>query len=847
MSEVFRKVASGISFSKGRPVLDIWSRDKDNKRRCIKVYDLPCYFYVPEDEYIEEEDMKQSVLKVVSGYKSLYGQALKKVVVKKISEVRRLGRLYHGFESDVKWDKKALLDLKITDMFVLEGSKVFSLDERFNILNDVDDESSTIVYSDTDKEIVKDALKQKDNLLSLSPDTGNSSFEVRHCIFDIEVVVDNREQLSTYEGKIVCVVMYDSYTGEYFKFKLETTERDLIIAVLEKFRDLSPDLISGWSVEFDMSWIIERANAYDIDLSLYFEGGGTFISYYTDHEGNSKKHIYLGGRTLVDGMELYKKKTMTTEKLSSYNLKTVAHVEGLDDWEDFGAQVKEMWAKESDKVVDYCKIDVERTMQILVKKDLLGGAETICKFYGCGFDDVTVNSRVIDCMGFLLKGNRILPNIIRGREKPKIKGATVLETKSGIHKNVGIFDAKSLYPSIIKGLNISPECLRSGEEYKTGAFKGNVITVKINEVEMYLLKKEVKMGLMTEVIIEMQKLRETIRENRQKAVEAGDKEKFALLNNEEKVTKGVLASVYGVMGFNGFRLYNEDCANIITMIARGTVDSIKNNIESEEAHVLYGDTDSVFIKCTDIAAGIRTRDKINVIVYDYVKSLNVEGSVITVSFEKFFKWIMFTKKIAPKRKSKLWKVDKGSAKKKYIGFISHVESTDGEMKEVNELYYRGFELRRSDSATVLKDVMRQFFYLMEDGDYTKPIEWLREVKKKFNSGAYTMDYVSMPRSVNNEEAKGPWPDGLRYSKEHLKFEFESETMPRLIYVKDQRTWPKTKVLCYQPGHVIPEAFKIDYDTMFNKIIKAKFEPIIESLGLFWDTELNNQGTIDTWC
>ena len=140
--------------------------------------------------------------------------------------------------------------------------------------------------------------------------------------------------------------------------------------------------------------------------------------------------------------------------------------------------------------------------------------------------------------------------------------------------------------------------------------------------------------------------------------------------------------------------------------------------------------------------------------------------------------------------------------------------------------------------------MRKFFNLMEDGDYKLAVNYLRDVKDAFHS--YTMDYVSMPRSVNVEDAKGPWADGLRYAKTNLKFEFEPETMPKLIYVKNQFKYPKTKVICYQDGHVIPFEFEIDYDTMFDKIIKAKFEPILESLGMFWDTEINSQLTLDAW-
>ena len=594
-----------------------------------------------------------------------------------------------------------------------------------------------------------------------------------------------------------------------------------------------------------MGRIISKATDYDLDLSMYFEGGQTMVSGYTNSLGKYVETFYIGGRSLVDGMELYKKKTMTTEKLASYSLKTVSVVEGFPEYEDLGYKVKEIWEKDPDMIVNYCKKDVEATVHIMNKKDLLNGAHTICKFYGCSFNEVTTNSLVIESMVFLVKKNRILPNIVRGREKANIVGAKVLKTMSGLHKNIGIMDAASLYPSLIQGLNISPECVRSGSEYKDGTYKDTVISVNISDVEIYMLKKNIKLGIMTEVIIEMRKLREVIRSKRTQATKDGDHITFALANNEEKVAKGVLASVYGVMGFSEFRLFNSDCANMITAVARGMIQELIDHMDIPDCKIIYGDTDSVFVKLPNVEIGWDVVDQMNEINYQYIKRLGIDERVIQMNYEKFFRWIMFTKRASPKLKSKIYKKDKGAAKKKYIGFISHVESGPREMKEVNDMYYKGFELRRSDSAPVLKQVMRVFFELMENGDYMKSIIYLKDIKRLFHS--YSNDEIAMPRSVNVLDANDPWANGLRYSKEHLGFQFDDDTMPKLLYVKSQNQYPNTNVLCYQDIHKIPECFKIDYDTMYDKLIKKKFEPIVESLGLFWDTAINNQSTLEPFC
>jgi len=849
---IYRKVGSGISWSQGRPILDIFCRDQDNARHTIKVAGLPIYFYVDEKEQFEQEDMK-SVLKMTHGYSSLYGKPVQKVFVKKISEMKRLGKLYNGYESDMRWDKKCLLDLKVTDMFAYENGKVHTLDTRFNALKEIElvamdggASTSSIVASPMDKEIVSSSLDELRISNTHKPHVGNTSFEVRHCTFDIEVIVASKEQLRTREGKIICVCLHDSYTGKVTELRVPdgATDRHLVIQVLEYFRDHDFDLISGWNVEFDMGWILSKANDYDLDLTVYFQGGQTMISKYTDFEGKYREKFYIGGRTLIDSMELYKKKTMTTEKLASYSLKAVNLVEGGDEYEDFGARVKEMWDKDPDTVVKYCTLDVLATVNIINRKDLMGGALTICKFFGCSFNEVSTNSLVIESMMFLMKKNRVLPNIVRGREKGDLVGAKVLKSTYGLHKNVAILDAGSLYPSIIQGLNVSAECVRSGVEYTEGAFKGTVINVDVTGNNVMLLKKDVKLGLMTEVIIEMRKLREVIRSKRMQCTRDGDDEGAKLANNEEKVAKGVLASVYGVMAFPGFRLYSLECASVITAVARGMVKTIVDDFKAEGCEVIYGDTDSVFIKIPNAQYGFEVMDAVNELTYQYIKKIGVDEHVINMNYEKFFRWVMFNKKASGKLKSRIYKKDTGTAKKKYIGYISHVQDGERSLKEVNDMYYKGFELRRSDSAKVLKVVMKKFFELMIDGDFMKSIRYLKEVKNEFP--IYGKDYIAMPRSVNVEDANDPWANGKRYSIEKLGFEFDEDTMPKLLYVKPNYVMPKTDVICYQDGHDIPTSFEIDYDVMYDKLIKKKFEPIVESLGLFWDTSINSQSTLDAF-
>ena len=841
---MYKKLGTGISFNKGRPVLNIYARDEKNEKVTVPVENLPIYFYVKDDVHIEDEDMKK-VIRTSSGYVSIYGDMLKKVFVRKISDMRKLSRIYHGFEGDINWDKKMCLDLKITDYFYYEDKKVYSLDKRF-LGSEVHKSGDVEVSS----EVEVTGLMDNDKLVGLANEAEAVDFKFRHCCVDIEVIVEDKEKLRTYDGEIVCAVIYDNFEDKYHCLRSNDVggERQLIKDIWQVIKEKKFDIITGWNVEFDVKWLIKRAEFYGIDLSEYNRAGDINIFSYTNKAGVFIEDIKIPGIAIMDGQELYIKQTATTEKRASYSLKAIAVAEKFPEWEDFGSKIKTAWAENPDQVVEYCRIDVERTYQIIEKKGLLKNAVTLCSITGANLDESMWNSKVIDSMLFLYKGNRILPNIVYRTEEKNIEGARVIKSIKGVHHNVGIFDAASLYPSIITGLNISGETLvKTGEA--PSLYKDDYYHVKVNvngeDRKFSYVKPEYKVGLLPEIVTELRKLRERIRADRMKATEAGNTDLYKQLNDEEKVTKGLLASVYGVTGFSSFRLYNEDCANTITGVARGVVIETLDKLQSDEFNIIYGDTDSVFIQMSDYKKGFEAMDKINKIMLDYVNGFGVKERVISMNYEKFFDWVMFSQEPSVKLKSKIRRKEGQATKKKYIGYISYVQSGPRDMKATKELYYKGFELRRSDASPALKRVMKEFFTRMENGDYKASADYLKEVKSEFST--YSMNDIAMPRSVNKIEAKGPHPDGVRYAQQHLGFEFRDDELPKLIYVKRQSKYPKTDVICYQEQHRIPDEFEIDYDVMFDKLIKKKFEPILEALNLHWDTAVSNQGTLDTWC
>ncbi|MFW5891333.1 MAG: DNA polymerase domain-containing protein, partial [bacterium] len=94
------------------------------------------------------------------------------------------------------------------------------------------------------------------------------------------------------------------------------------------------------------------------------------------------------------------------------------------------------------------------------------------------------------------------------------------------------------------------------------------------------------------------------------------------MNNEQKVVKFITNSIYGVLGFPSFRLFNRDIARAITKIGRNVTIETADICERNGFKVVYGDTDSVMIKLRNL----NKSDAINYLeenYYDHLEDPNI--------------------------------------------------------------------------------------------------------------------------------------------------------------------------------------------------------------------------------
>ena len=180
------------------------------------------------------------------------------------------------------------------------------------------------------------------------------------------------------------------------------------------------------------------------------------------------------------------------------------------------------------------------------------------------------------------KGKTATKAIIKGK---KYKGAIVVEPVPGVHFNVAVMDFPSLYPSIIKVWNLGYQSIRCPHP----ECHNNIIPdtphwvcTKKRALESLLI------GSLRDLRVRWYKPR-----SKDKTLPAESRNWYKVIQGAVKV---ILNASYGVFGAESFDLYCPPVAEATAAIGRHSITQIINKAKDLNIQVLYGDTDSVFLK-----------------------------------------------------------------------------------------------------------------------------------------------------------------------------------------------------------------------------------------------------------
>jgi DNA polymerase elongation subunit (family B) len=237
-----------------------------------------------------------------------------------------------------------------------------------------------------------------------------------------------------------------------FDFKCFKSEYDMLYTFMAKFvRNFS--MMSGWNViKFDWTYLVNRARKIGIDP--------TISSPVDTLTGQDELPSHVG---VMDYLDLYAKWDRTVDIKEDLKLDTVgAAVLGIKKVK-YDGTLQDMYEKEYPKYIFYNAVDTAMVQLIHERLKTIEIALTIAHLSQVNVlkagSPVAVTEALL-CRALLqndmviAKDPQQLP-----RKAEKYEGAFVKDPAVGMHYAVACFDFASLYPSIMRQMNVSPESL----------------------------------------------------------------------------------------------------------------------------------------------------------------------------------------------------------------------------------------------------------------------------------------------------------------------------------------------------------------------------------------------------
>ena len=238
-------------------------------------------------------------------------------------------------------------------------------------------------------------------------------------------------------------------------------EADMLKAFLDIIEDA--DVISGWNSEgYDMPYIINRIkkvmskdDTRRLCLWKQMPKKRTFERY-----GREQETYDLVGRVHLDSLELYRK--YTYEERHSYRLDAIGEHEIGETKTVYEGSLDQLYNQDFRTFVEYNRQDValldklDRKLRFIALSNELAHANTVLLQTTLGAVAVTEQAIINEAHR---RGVQVPNRPKRDDESTTAAGAYVAYPQKGLHSWIGSMDINSLYPSVIRALNMAPECV----------------------------------------------------------------------------------------------------------------------------------------------------------------------------------------------------------------------------------------------------------------------------------------------------------------------------------------------------------------------------------------------------
>uniref|UniRef100_A0A8C7DK18 DNA polymerase zeta catalytic subunit n=1 Tax=Oncorhynchus kisutch TaxID=8019 RepID=A0A8C7DK18_ONCKI len=410
------------------------------------------------------------------------------------------------------------------------------------------------------------------------------------------------------------------------KVTYAVNEKQMFQEVVTVIRRFDPDILVGYEVQM-RSWgfLLQRASALGVDLCQQLSrvpGAAKenhFAAERDEYRADTMTEIHIIGRIVINLWRIMK----TEVTLNNYSFENVAfHVlhqrfplyspRSLSDWFDHNTDLYR-W-----KVVDHYVSRVGGAMQLLQQHDIIGRTSELARVFGIQFYHVLTRGSQYRVESMMLRVAKpmnyipVTPSIQqRAQQRAPQCIPLVMEPESRFYSNsVVVLDFQSLYPSIAIAYNYCystclghVESMGTADEFKFGCTSlrvppellyqlRNDITVSPNGIAF--VKPTVRKGVLPSMLEEILNMWFMVK--RSMKTYKQDKTLMRLLDARQLGLK-LIANGYAAANCSG-HMPSVEVGDSIVHKARETLEraiKLVNDTKKWGAHVVYGDTDSMFV------------------------------------------------------------------------------------------------------------------------------------------------------------------------------------------------------------------------------------------------------------
>ena len=848
------------------PVLHVFGRTEDREAVHVRVHGFRPYFYTPL-ETLEHETPEDGPVRE--------GHVRDGRIVE---EARLTGLETYG---DLRAEGEPVDPDRADDELVLHESirgrdlvKVFGRTPR-----DVGQLREEFVHYEADILFPNRLLIDKDVTSGVSVparETDENTYRIHHTeietveataplrvnTFDIEVD-DRRGFPEDGEEPIVCLTSHDSYRDEYVVWLYTApegiegpddlvdyepigdsvdvdvrnfeSEAAMLDAFVEYIEETDPDVTTGWNfADFDAPYLLDRievlaeeapdADEYDLDIDRLSRVNEVWRS---DWQGPNVK-----GRVVFDLLYAYKRTQFT--ELDSYRLDAVGETELGVGKERYPGDIGDLWERDPKRLAEYNLRDVELCVEIDRRQEVIPFWEEVASFVGCKLEDATTPGDAVDLyILHKVHGEFALPS--KGTvDSEEYAGGAVFDPITGIKENVTVLDLASLYPMCMVTINASPETKVDPDAYDGGTYRAPNGTHFRKEPD----------GIIREMVDELLSEREqkkSLRNEHEPGTAA-----YEQYDRQQGAVKVIMNSLYGVLGWDRFRLYDKEMGAAVTATGRRVIEFTEEISNSLDYQVAYGDTDSIMLelgpdvsKEAAIEQSFELEAEINARYDDLAEEFGASEHRFRIEFEKLYRRFF-----------------QAGKKKRYAGHIVWKEG-----KDVDDIDITGFEYKRSDIAPITKEVQKHVIEQIVTGASPDDVkDYVRGVIEDFGAGNVSLEQIGIPGGIGqrleNYDTATAQIRGAKYANLLLGTNFGRGSKPKRIYlervlpeyfIRVETERPKIKndpiyrdfnrnpdVIAFEFDDQIPDEFIIDYDRMLNKTLRGPIERVIEAIGISWE-------------